>query len=95
MVAKMQMMKEMMDFMMNALKVWVSNDLDELVHRMDSPFTTPITLCPLPTKFRMLQIEAYDGSKNPLDHLKSFKTLTRCSRRDYMPSLPNYIERSC
>ena len=32
MVAEMQMMKEMMDFMMNALRGQVSNDLDELVH---------------------------------------------------------------
>ena len=74
MVAEMQMMKEMMDFMMNALKVRVSNDLDELVHRMDSPFTAPVTSCPFPTKFRMPQIEAYDGLKDPLDQLESFKT---------------------
>ena len=32
MVTEMQMMKERMDFMMNALKGRVSNDLDELVH---------------------------------------------------------------
>ena len=31
-VAEMQMMKEWMDLMMNALKGWVSNDLDDLVH---------------------------------------------------------------
>ena len=53
MVAKMQVMKERMDFMMNALKGWVSNDLDELIHQIDSPFTTPITSFPLPGKFRM------------------------------------------
>ena len=51
MVAEMQMMKERMAFMMNALKGWVSNDLDELVHQMDSPFTTPITLFPFLVKF--------------------------------------------
>ena len=75
MVAKMQMMKERMDIMMNALKGQVLNDLGELVHWTDSPFIAPITLCPLPTKFRMLQIEAYDGLKDPLDRLKLFKTL--------------------
>ena len=32
MVAKMQLMKERMDLMMNALKGWVSSDLDNLVH---------------------------------------------------------------
>ena len=75
MITKMQMMKERMDFMMNALKGQVSNDLDELVHRTDSSFTEPVTSFPLLGKFRMLQIEAYDRSKDPLDHLESFKTL--------------------
>ena len=47
MVAKMQMMKERMDFMINVLKGRVSNDLDELVHRTDSPFTSSATSFPL------------------------------------------------
>ena len=75
MVVEMQMMKEQMDFMMNALKGQVLNDLNELVHRTDSLFTAPITSFPFPPKFHMPQIEAYDRSKDPLDHLKSFKTL--------------------
>ena len=75
MVAEMQMMKERMDFIMNALKGWVLNDLNKLVHRTDSPFIAHVTPFPLPAKFYMLQIEAYDGSKDPLDHLESFKTL--------------------
>ena len=53
MVVEMQMMKERMDFMMNALKGWVLNDLDELVHQTDSPFTAPVTSFPLPAKFRI------------------------------------------
>ena len=73
---KMQMIKERMDFMMNALKGRVSNDLDKLVHQTDSPFTVPVTSFPLPAKFHMPQIEAYNGSKDPLNHLESFKTLT-------------------
>ena len=68
-------MMERMDFMMNALKGRVLNDLDELVHRTNSPFIALITSFPLPVKFCMLQIKAYDGSKDPLDHLESFKTL--------------------
>ena len=52
-----------------------SSDLDELVHQTNSPFTAPVTLFPLPPKFRMPQVEAYDESKDPLDHLESFKTL--------------------
>ena len=69
------MMKEHMDFMMNTLKGQVSSDLDDLVHRTDSLFTTSVISFPLPLKFRMLQVEKYDGFKDPLDHLESFKTL--------------------
>jgi len=60
MVAEMQMMKERMYFMMNALKGRVSNDLNELVHQIDSPFTTSVTTFPLPLKFCMPHVEAYD-----------------------------------
>lgn len=55
-VTEMQMMRECMDFMMNALRGRVSSDLDDLVHRMDSPFTTSINSCPLPPKFCMPQV---------------------------------------
>ena len=75
MVTVMQMVKERMDFMRNALRGWVLSDLNELVHRTDLPFIAPVTSFPLPPKFRMPQVEAYDGSKDPLDHLESYKTL--------------------
>ena len=42
---------------------------------MDSPFTTDVLNCPLPPKFRLPQLESYDGSKDPLDHIESFKTM--------------------
>ena len=74
-VAEMQMIRERMDFMMNALKGRVSSDLDDLVHRTDSPFTMSINSFPLPQKFCMPQVESYDRNKDPLDHLESFKTL--------------------
>ena len=63
MVAEMQMMKESIDFMINALRGWVSSDLDKLFHLMS--FTVPVTSFPLPPKFRMPQVEAYDRSKDP------------------------------
>ena len=69
------MIKEWMDFIMNALKGRVSSDLDDLVHRTDSPFTVSVTLFPFPPKFRMPQVKNYDESKDPLDHLEFFKTL--------------------
>ena len=68
-------MKEKMEVMMNALKGCVSSDLDDLINRTNLPSTIPVNSCPLPQKFRMSQIENYDGVKDPLDHLETFKTL--------------------
>ena len=68
-VAEIQAMKEQIEIMMNALKGRVSNSLDDLVNRTDSPFTTSVNSFPLP------QIESYDRVKNPFDHLETFKTL--------------------
>ena len=71
----MQAIKEQMEVMMNALKGRVSNDLDDLVNRTDSPFTTTVNSFPLPNKFCMPNMDSYDGVKDPLDHLETFKTL--------------------
>ena len=64
-IAEMQAMKEQMEVMMNALKGRVSSDLDDLVNRIDSPFTTSVNSFPLPPKFWMPQIESYDEIKDP------------------------------
>ncbi|XP_065622347.1 uncharacterized protein LOC136064490 [Quercus suber] len=74
-VAKMQAMKEQMEVMMNALKGQVPSDLDDLVNRTDSPFTAAVNSFPLPHKFRIPHIDSYDGVKDPVDHLETFKTL--------------------
>ena len=50
-VAEMQVMKEQIEVMMNALKRRVSSDLDDLVNRTDSPFTISVNSFPLPQKF--------------------------------------------
>ena len=68
-------MKEQMEVMMKALKGCVSSDLDDLINRTNSSSTIPVNSCPLPQKFRMPQIESYNGVKDPLDHLETFKTL--------------------
>ena len=64
-----------MEVMMNALKGRVSSDLDDLVNRTDSPFTTSINFFPVLSKFCMPHMDSYDGVKDPLDHLETFKTL--------------------
>ena len=76
-IVKMQVMKEQIEVIMNALKGRVSSDLDDLVNKTDSPFTPSINSFPLPQKFCMPQIESCDGVKDPLDHLETFKTMMR------------------
>ena len=53
----------------------MSSELDDLVNQTDLPFTASVNSFPLPHKFRMPQIDSYDGVKDPLDHLETFKTL--------------------
>ena len=46
-----------------------------MIQRTDSPFTIEVLNHSLPPKFCLPQLESYDGSKDPLDHIESFKTL--------------------
>ena len=64
-----------MDELQSAMKDKGWENLDEMIRRMDTPFTTEVLNHPLPLKFRLPQLESYDGSKDPLDHIESFKTL--------------------
>ena len=70
-----QAMKKQMEVMMNALKGRVSSNLDDHVNRTDSPFTAAVNFFPLLHKFCMSHIDSYDGVKDLLDHLETFKTL--------------------
>ena len=47
--------------------------MDTLVQQTESPFTAEVLRYPLPTKFRMPQVEAFDGVKDPVDHLNTYK----------------------
>ena len=47
--------------------------MDTLVQQTESPFTTEVLRYPLPAKFRMPQVEAFDGVKDPVDHLNTYK----------------------
>ena len=50
------------------------NPVDDLVHRTDSPFMPSINSHPLPSKFKMPSLDLYDGTRDPCDHIPSFKT---------------------
>ena len=60
---------------MNAFKGRVFSDLDDFVNCTDSPFISSVNSFPLPHKFHMPLIDSYNEVKDPLDHLKIFKTL--------------------
>ena len=47
--------------------------MDTLVQQTESPFTVEVLRYPLPTKFRMPQVETFDGAKDPVDHLNTYK----------------------
>ena len=61
--------------MKNAMKGKTAMNLDGMLKRTDSPFTPSVLECPLPPKFRLPQLEFYDGTKDPLDHIRAFKTI--------------------
>ena len=64
-----------MDELKSAMKDKGGENLDGMIRRMDSPFTTEVLNHPFTPKFRLPQLKSYDGSKDPLDHIKSFETL--------------------
>ncbi|XP_030963881.1 uncharacterized protein LOC115985047 [Quercus lobata] len=45
-----------------------------LHERTDSPFTTSINGHPLPSKFKLPSLDSYDGTRDPFDHIATFKT---------------------
>ena len=47
--------------------------MDTLMQQTVSPFTAEVLRYPLPAKFRMPQVEAFDGVKDPVDHLNTYK----------------------
>ena len=47
--------------------------MDALVQQTESPFTAGVLHFPLPTKFKVPYIETFDGTKDPVDHLKTYK----------------------
>ena len=62
-----------MDELRSAIKEKTDRSLDRLVRATDSPFTMVVLECPVPSKFRLPQLESFDGLKDPQDHLNTFK----------------------
>ncbi|XP_030964507.1 uncharacterized protein LOC115985744 [Quercus lobata] len=67
-------MRKEMDELRSAIKEKTDRSVDRMVKATDSPFTTAILECPVPSKFRLPQLEPFDGLRDPQDHLNTFKT---------------------
>ena len=54
-----------MDELRNAIKEKTEWSVDRLVRATNSPFTTAVLECPVPSKFRLPQFESFDELKDP------------------------------
>ena len=59
--------------MKEVVKGRAPDSMDTLVQQIESLFTAEVLHFPLPTKFRMPPIEAFDGAKDHVDHLNTYK----------------------
>ena len=59
--------------MKEVVKERASVSMDAMVQQIESPFTVRVLHFPFPAKFRMPQIETFDRTKDPIDHLNTYK----------------------
>ena len=71
----MKSLRRELDEVKYAMNGKTTMNLDGMLKRIYSPFTASVLECPLPSKFRLPQLEFYDGMKDPLDHIGAFKTI--------------------
>ncbi|XP_058185735.1 uncharacterized protein LOC131302961 [Rhododendron vialii] len=70
---------------MKHVKAQTPTTVEELVQNTDSPFTPEVMRRPLPRKFKMPQLETFNGSTDPLDHLETYKSLM------HLQAVPNEV----
>jgi len=86
-------MRKEMDELKGAMKEKKTNNLEGMVQRTDSSFTTKILECPLPPKFHLPQFNSYNGLKDPLDHVTTFK-MTQILPYIKDKQLPSYLDKA-
>ncbi|XP_050243783.1 uncharacterized protein LOC126692279 [Quercus robur] len=69
-----QEMRKEMGELRNTIKEKTDRSVDRMVKATDSPFTSAVLKCPVPSKFCLPQLEPFDGLRDPQDHLNTFKT---------------------
>ncbi len=63
--------------MRSQVKAKATQNLDMLVHRSESPFTKRVDDYPLLAKFKVPQLENFEGLRGPLNYLDSFIKVIR------------------
>ena len=66
-------LQQELSHMKEVVKGRTPDTMDTLVQQTESPFTPEVLNYPLPAKFRMPQVEVFDGVKDPVDHLNTYK----------------------
>ena len=61
--------------MKSQVKAKAAKNLYMLIHRSESPFTKRVDEYPLPAKFKVPQLETFDGLNDPLNYLDCFRTI--------------------
>ncbi|XP_059639573.1 uncharacterized protein LOC132281943 [Cornus florida] len=56
-----------------------------MVQKTNLAFSPAVMSCPLPKKFKMPTLESFDGTRDPLDHLETYKALM------YLQAVPDDI----
>ncbi|XP_065634669.1 uncharacterized protein LOC136069749 [Quercus suber] len=69
---EMDQMRRVVDEMRENMRK--TNPVEDLVHRIDSPFVVSVNAHPLLPKFKMPPLDSYDGTRDPFDHIVTFKT---------------------
>ena len=65
--------QQQLSHMKEVVKGRAPNSMDTPMQQTESQFTTEVLHFPFPAKFKMPQIEAFDGAKDPVDHLNTYK----------------------
>ena len=66
-------LQQEIDRVKEVVKGRAPDTMDTLVQQTESPFTVEVLRYPLLAKFRMPQVEIFDGVKDPVDHLNTYK----------------------
>ena len=66
--------------MKEVIKGRTPDAMDTLMQQTESPFIAEVLRYPLPAKFRMPQVEAFDGVKDLVDHLNTYKNQMELQR---------------